>query len=110
MLGVIGVGCSQAPVLSVSTYTATVEKLETPEGAFFTTTEGSTPLNYIFLRLHDNGKSGANVIRVHVLDRFDPKKYGELGDVVSFRFAGVLPNNEGVPFEKLKGYRIVSRK
>jgi len=109
MIGVIVVGCSQAPILSGATYTATVEKLETPEGVFFTTTEGSAPFSYFLLRLHDNGKPGANVVRVHVLDRIDPKKYGGLGDVVSFRFEGPLPDNEGLPFEKLEGYRIVSR-
>ena len=68
-------------------------------------------MNFLFLRLSDvKNREGGRLLEIQVLDRYDPEKYGQPGDTVSFRSAVVPPGDKAVTFESLRDYKVVSKK
>ena len=103
------VGCS-TPVSSTRVYFATVDRVEMPEGVYFTTQEGSAPMTYLYFRLHETEKSvRPRILEVQVLDKYDPTKYGAPDDVVSFRCATLKFDTVAVAFESLADFRVITK-
>jgi hypothetical protein len=100
-------GCAHIPDDRV--YVGTVERFEMPEGSYFTTKDGSAPMNYLYLRINKADSEPANrEIEVQILAIYDVGKYGKPGDVVSFRCRKLAPGVGTVVFEDLVDYKIAA--
>jgi hypothetical protein len=87
-------------------------RVEQPDGVFYTmrVESGSKPLTLVYLRLRgEEGRARGAVLKVAVLDSYEPDIYGRPGDSVSFEYAGKAPSSGELAFEDLLNYRVVFR-
>jgi hypothetical protein len=102
-------GCSQGGV-TPKRYAAVIDGIESAEGVYFTTREGSAPLWHLHLRVENGSPSAsASILKVQVLDRYDSQRYGDVGDSVSFVILGSREPTGTLLFEDLSDYRVVSK-
>ncbi|HEY4299371.1 MAG TPA: hypothetical protein VGM73_00775 [Candidatus Didemnitutus sp.] len=103
-------GCATRTPEKEGYYAAVIERVDLPEGVFFTTKEGSAPMSYVYLRLRSGDRSTVgHLLEVQILAQYDVVRYGEPGDEVAFQSSKLGPGVKAIGIADLIDYKVIKR-
>lgn len=98
-------GCNQAVALTRE-YTAVIQEIKYPAGTYFSPSRGAQPSTEIYVRVVENISPGKPAfLKITALGPYSRSVDGDIGNVVSFSYAGDLRFRDTISIDQLANYR-----